>query len=324
MSEAPLIFAIPSKGRIEEGAREFFQRTGLLIKRQSGARDYRGRIDGVPNTDVQFLSASEIASALESGAAHLGITGEDLIYERGPDSAKAILLVMPLGFSHADVVVAVPRAWIDVSSMADLDEVAHDFRARRHRPIRVATKFVQLTRSFFAKHGLVDYRIVESSGATEGAPASGAAEFIVDITTTGATLAANSLKVLDDGVILKSQAQLAASIKAAWSAQARAAATQILETLWIADCDRFCEVSFVLSKNKESLAALLATAFGNDIRFEPAKKGEAQRLRCPQKLLNPVYAMLRSAGASGPIKTESGRNDAGPNPYSAMLMKALA
>ena len=120
------------------------------------------------------------------------------------------------------------RAWIDVRSMADLDDVASAYRAKRGERMRVATKYVNLTRRFFAEHGVADYRIVESLGATEGAPASGAAELIVDITTTGATLAANALKPLDDGMILRSQATLIASLTAPWGANARQAARDIL------------------------------------------------------------------------------------------------
>ena len=158
------------------------------------------------------MSSGEIAGALAGGEVHLGITGEDLIRETVPDSDEfKITLLQPLGFGFADVVVAVPRAWIDVTTMADLDDVCTAFRARHHRRLRVATKYLTLTRNFFARHGIADYRIVESLGATEGAPAGGLAEAIVDITTTGATLNANDLKTLEDGVILKSQAQLAAA-----------------------------------------------------------------------------------------------------------------
>jgi ATP phosphoribosyltransferase len=115
--------------------------------------------------------------------------------------------------------------------MADLEEVAHDYLARTGRRMRVATKYLVQTRSFFARHGVVDYRITESGGATEGAPAAGAAELVVDITTTGATLAANGLKVLSDGLILRSQAQLTASLKAAWSADQLATAERLLRAV---------------------------------------------------------------------------------------------
>ncbi len=137
-------------------------------------------------------------------------------------------LLTPLGFGNATVVVAVPQAWIDVRDMSDLDEVAAGMRTRHGRRLRVATKYVNLTRRFFAEKGVADYRIVESLGATEGAPAAGSAEIVVDITTTGATLSANALKVLDDGIILRSEANLVASLKAPWGEGQRAALRTVL------------------------------------------------------------------------------------------------
>jgi ATP phosphoribosyltransferase len=141
------------------------------------------------------------------------------------------MLLRPLGFGRADLVVAAPKSWLDVDTMADLEDVAHDYLARTGRRMRVATKYLAQTRAFFARHGVVDYRITESSGATEGAPAAGAAELVVDITTTGATLQANGLKTLADGLILKSQAQLAASLKASWSREQLAAAERLLRVV---------------------------------------------------------------------------------------------
>lgn len=224
----PLVVAIPSKGRLQENASAFFARAGLRIVQDGGARGYRGAFAGVPDVEVLFVSASEIVTQLAEGGAHLGVTGEDLIREYVADAERRVELLTPLGFGHADVVVAVPKAWIDVRTLADLDDVAADMRARRGRRMRIATKYVNLTRSFFARHGIVDYRIVESLGATEGTPAAGTAEAIVDITTTGATLVANGLKVLDDGVILKSEAQFVASVSADWTPRARRAARAVL------------------------------------------------------------------------------------------------
>ena len=226
----PLIIGIPSKGRLQENANAFFARAGLAVK-HSGGREYVGRLAGIENVHVAFLSASEIASKLESGAIHFGVTGEDLIREEIISPENKVELLLPLGFGYADVIVAVPQSWIDVATMADLDDVAIAFHRRHGRRLRVATKYLNLTRSFFAGHGISDYRIVESHGATEGAPAAGSAEIIVDITTTGATLAANNLKILDDSVILKSQANLVASLNARWGEGALAAATQVLDRI---------------------------------------------------------------------------------------------
>jgi ATP phosphoribosyltransferase len=214
-----LIMALPSKGRLKEQAEAWLADCGYAVQASGGARGYRASIDKLPQVQVQLLSASDIAAALESGEVHLGVTGEDLLRERGEGIDARVMLLRPLGFGRADVVVAAPKSWIDVDTMADVEEVAAAYLARTGRRLRVATKYLVLTRSFFSRHGIADYRIVESGGATEGAPAAGAAELIVDITTTGATLAANNLKILADGVILKSEAQLAASLKAPWSAE---------------------------------------------------------------------------------------------------------
>ena len=216
MSE--LILALPSKGRLKEQTDAWLTDCGFPVQTAGGARGYRAAIDKLPGVQVQLLSAADIAAALDAGEVHLGITGEDLIRERGDGIDARVMLLRALGFGRADVVVAAPKSWIDVDAMADVEEVAAAYLARTGRRLRVATKYLVQTRAFFARHGVADYRIVESGGATEGAPAAGAAELIVDITTTGATLDANNLKIIADGVILKSEAQLAAGLKAPWTA----------------------------------------------------------------------------------------------------------
>jgi ATP phosphoribosyltransferase len=230
-AEPPFVLAVPSKGRLQESAAVFFARAGLELVQGRGARDYRGALSCLPGVEVAYLSASEIVGQLAAGVAHFGVTGEDLVREKAPDADVKLELLAPLGFGRANVVVATPRAWIDVRSMADLEDVASAYRAKRGERMRVATKYVNLTRRFFAQHGVADYRIVESLGATEGAPAAGAAELIVDITTSGATLAANALKTLDDGVILRSQAMLVASVAAQWGPGARSNARAILDRI---------------------------------------------------------------------------------------------
>jgi ATP phosphoribosyltransferase len=209
----PLVLGIPSKGRLMETTEELFGKAGFAITRSGSDRLYRGRLDGIEGIDVAFLSASEIAGSLKDGKIDLGVTGEDLLRETLKPDDDRVDVLRPLGFGPADVVVAVPEAWLDVARMSDLDEVSVGFYQRHGRRLRVATKYLNLTRRFFAGKGVTGYRIVESLGATEGAPAAGTAEAIVDITTTGSTLAANHLKILDDGVILKSQAVLALQTK---------------------------------------------------------------------------------------------------------------
>ena len=209
-----ITLAIPSKGRLKEQALEVLARSGLAVSLPEDDRKYRARIEGRDDIEVAFLSASEIAGEIGQGSVDLGITGEDLLRENLADWESRAEIVARLGFGHADVVVAVPEVWLDVDTMTDLDDVAADFRQRHGRRLRIATKYWRLTQQFFSqKHGIQVYRIVESLGATEGAPAAGSADVIVVITTTGSTLRANHLKILNDGVILRSQACLVASRK---------------------------------------------------------------------------------------------------------------
>ncbi|HUR44222.1 MAG TPA: ATP phosphoribosyltransferase [Aestuariivirga sp.] len=204
-----LLLAIPSKGRLMEAASCRLETAGFSLDRAGAERGYRGRLGGIENVEISFLSAVEIARNLKEGTLDAGITGEDLLRETISPDCPSTNILLRLGFGQANVVVAVPQCWLDVAAMADLDDITENFYERHGRRLRVATKYRNLTRRFFAGKGLTGYRIVESLGATEAAPALGLAEVIVDITTTGATLAANHLKVLDDGLILRSSAVLA-------------------------------------------------------------------------------------------------------------------
>ena len=292
-----LIIAVPSKGRLQENAFKFFGRAGLNLVQGRGARDYRGAISGVSGVEIAFLSASEIVSHLSAGTAHLGITGEDLVRETIPDADARVELLTPLGFGHANVVVAAPQAWIDVRTMADLEDVAAAFRARRGTRMRVATKYVNLTRRYFAENGVTDYRIVESLGATEGAPAAGQAELIVDITTTGATLAANALKVLDDGVMLRSEANLVASINASWTEAIRESARLILSRIAAEEEARTTrEVRALVSGDKADIAREAAEPFGARAIFGLAVDGPLT-LVCPTKNAAPLADWLVARGA---------------------------
>lgn len=226
-----LTLAVPSKGRLKEQAEEFFGAAGFRIEALGGARGYFAKIAGLPDVEVRLLSAGEIASGVIAGDIHCGVSGEDLLREQAGDLDRVVQLLAPLGFGRADLVVAAPKSWLDVETMADVDDVAARLETSTGRKLRVATKYVRSTRRFFTEEGVGHYRIVESAGATEGAPAAGVAELVVDITTTGATLESNGLKVLRDGVILRSQAQLAASLEAEWSEHALAALQSIVTGL---------------------------------------------------------------------------------------------
>jgi ATP phosphoribosyltransferase len=208
---ASSVLGIPSKGRLMEACVELFAKAGFTIDRTGSDRGYRGKLSGIDNIEIAFLSASEIANHLREGKIDAGVTGEDLLRETLSADDPALDAITRLNFGPARVIVAVPMCWLDVASMSDLDDVAEQFYRSYGRRLRVATKYANLTRRFFAEKGVTGYRIVGSAGATEGAPAAATAEIIVDITTTGSTLAANHLRILDDGLILDSCAVLAVS-----------------------------------------------------------------------------------------------------------------
>ncbi len=208
-----LTIAIPSKGRLKEQTGDWLARLGHPLRQIGGERGYTAEIGGL-DAEVRLLSAREIAQGLIDGSLHFGVTGEDLLNDLAPDGPADFRVLKRLGFGGADVVVAVPEAWLDVDTMADLEAAGAAFRKAHHRRLRVATKYLRLTRRFFARKSVGDYRLVESAGATEAAPATGTADVIVDITTTGATLKANGLKVLRDGVILQSEAAFTQSVRA--------------------------------------------------------------------------------------------------------------
>ncbi|MBL8580156.1 MAG: ATP phosphoribosyltransferase [Mesorhizobium sp.] len=230
-----ITLAIPSKGRLKDQSLEILAKAGLPVSLPSDDRKYRARIEGRDDIEIAFLSASEISGEIGQGTVDLGITGEDLLRENVADWESKAAIEVRLGFGPADVVVAVPESWLDVDTMADLDDVAAEFRQRHGRRLRIATKYWRLTQQFFSQlHGIQVYRIVESLGATEGAPAAGSADVIVDITTTGSTLRANRLKILSDGVILRSQACLVRALRTrspAGEALAGSVAAQIAQTL---------------------------------------------------------------------------------------------
>jgi ATP phosphoribosyltransferase len=322
---APLVLAVPSKGRLQQNAEAFFARAGLDLVKPRGARDYRGTISGIAGVEIAYLSAAEITAQLAQGAVHLGITGEDLVREMIPQSDERVVLIAGLGFGFANVVVAVPQAWIDVRTMADLDDVATAFRLKHERKMRLATKYANLTRDFFAAHGVVDYRIVESSGATEGAPAAGTAEMIVDITTTGATLAANGLKTIEDGVILRSQANLVAARAAAWDETHRETARLLLDRIAAQKrAASFAEVRTRFRGLDEKLLALAREKFGVVSPFGGPTSSGMLTLHCPPENVQALAIFLRQHGAEAVSVAALDYIYTGDNPLYAKLAAELA
>jgi ATP phosphoribosyltransferase len=321
---APLVLAVPAKGRLQENAEAFFARAGLTLVKPRGARDYRGAIAGLDGVEVAYLSASEITSQLAAGAVHMGVTGEDLVREMIEDADQRVVLIEPLGFGYANVVVAVPQAWIDVRTMADIDDVATAFRQHHGRKMRVATKYVNLTRGFFAEHGVIDYRIVESSGATEGAPAAGTAEMIVDITTSGATLAANALKVIEDGTMLRSQANLVAARGAQWGEQERGLARVILDRIAAqARARAFREVRARFANGDDKLIANARERFGAEDPFGGPTVSGLITLHCPPDQVYALTNFLRDNGAEAVAVADLDYVFSRDNPLYAKLEAAL-
>jgi ATP phosphoribosyltransferase len=202
-----LRLGIPSKGRLMEKTVDWFAARGLPMRRAGSERDYAAEVDGA-DLDLRLLSAGEIPRELAAGRIHLGVTGADLVQERIPAWDQVVEPLTAMGFGHADLVLAVPVTWVDVTTLDDLDAVAAAFRARHGYRLRIATKYHRLVRDFLRDAGVADYRLVDSQGATEATVAHGTAEAVADITSTGETLRANHLKVLKDAVILRSEATL--------------------------------------------------------------------------------------------------------------------
>ncbi len=204
---------IPSKGRLMEQSFDWFSSRGLKMQKAGSEREYAGQVaaDGV---EIVMLSAGEIPRELAAGRIDLGVTGSDLVRDKLADWQMQVGEVAGLGFGQADLIIAVPMAWIDVDTLDDLDAAAAAFRTTHGHRLRIATKYHRLVRDFLTLHGVADYQLVDSQGATEATVKNLTAEAIADITSSGETLRANHLKVLSDSLILQSQATLFRSARA--------------------------------------------------------------------------------------------------------------
>ncbi|MCJ8138703.1 ATP phosphoribosyltransferase [Falsirhodobacter halotolerans] len=207
---------VPSKGRLMEKTFDWFGARGVTMRRTGNEREYSGAVDGVDGVQLVLLSAGEIPRELAAGRVHLGVTGSDLVRDKLADWAMQAVQVAPLGFGHADLILAVPTSWVDVDTLDDLDAAASAFRRTHGFRLRIATKYHRLVRDFLTENGVADYQLVDSQGATEGTVRNLTAEAIADITSTGETLRANHLKILEDAVVHKSQATLFAARNADW------------------------------------------------------------------------------------------------------------
>ena len=218
-----LKIAVPSKGRLQEQSFEWFANHGITLQRTGSGREYAGQVLGVENVELVLLSAGEIPRELASGRIHMGVTGQDLVSEKIPAWERQIEQLATMGFGHADLILAVPACWVDVNNIDDFDAVAAAFRKTHGMRLRIATKYHNLVREYLRAEGVADYQLVDSQGATEGTIKNRTAEAIADITSTGDTLKANHLKILDGPPILASQATLFVSRTAPWGDAAKQA-----------------------------------------------------------------------------------------------------
>ena len=206
---------IPSKGRLRKDILNIFKRKKLKLISERGERDLIGSIKNKKNLKILYLHAREIIERLGdgSGSLDIGFSGFDLFKESEINVQKKINLVKKYDFGKANLVVAIPDPWIDVQTVADLEEIAFEFKDKKKERLRVATKYPNLTRNFLFAKGVTQFQIVESLGATEVYPFTGSANLITDISSTGKTIKSNNLRILKDGEILKSQACVFSSKK---------------------------------------------------------------------------------------------------------------
>ena len=213
MTKDIINIGLPSKGRLKHDTINIFKKNKLNIYSERGERDLFGYIKKIPNVKIIYLHARECIEQLSLGNIDIGFSGYDLLKESEINVQNKILINKRYDYGKANLVLAIPDLWIDVQTLLDLDEVADEFKKKKKRLLRVATKYPNLTRQFLYSKGVTQFRLVQSLGSTEVAPFTGTAEIISDITSTGATLKANNLRILKDGLILRSQACLMISKK---------------------------------------------------------------------------------------------------------------
>jgi len=222
---------VPSKGRLMEKTFDWFGKRGIGLRRTGSEREYAAAVDGVEGVELVLLSAGEIPRELAAGRIHLGVTGSDLVREKLAAWDTRVAEVQLMGFGHADLIIAVPKCWVDVDTLDDLDAAAAAFRKVHGFRMRIATKYHRLVRDFLRDHGVADYQLMDSQGATEGTVKNETAEAVADITSSGETLRANHLKLLSDGLVHKSQATLFRSKKGTLTDADRKALSAMLEKL---------------------------------------------------------------------------------------------
>ena len=154
-----ITIGLPSKGRLKDKAISFFYKNGFKILQSKKERNYFGVIENEPNVKIIFLHAKEIIQRLGDGTLDIGVSGLDLLGESDKNLRDKISIKRKLGFGNANLVIAVPDDWIDVQTIADLEEVSFDIRAKKNKRLRVATKYPNLTNEFLISKGITQYKI---------------------------------------------------------------------------------------------------------------------------------------------------------------------
>jgi ATP phosphoribosyltransferase len=328
-----LVLALPSKGRLQEQCINFLSGCGFDVRRTGNGREYASSLAGMDDVDIIYFRPDEIPSRVEQGDAHAGITGLDLYREYGEGPPISSLLLPGLGFGGARLVVAIPQSWVDVSTLSDLDEAAMLFHQRHGRSLRIATKFSRLTRTFFSEQGIVEYSLVGSSGATEGTPAAGVADFIVDLTSTGTTLAENHLKEIAGGTVLETEACMIASLRdALWGQRALGALEHLVEqvearmratSLLVL---RFSVPSKTASKIKQRLTGKYGCVVSSWEGAPAAMPGDGRTFivaYCQRTNLFSAVKFLKSSGAAGIIADRGEFIFEGSSPVFAVFKQML-
>ncbi len=302
--------ALPSKGRLAQGALEFLEEAGLRVLKPN-PRQFEASIPAMPGLVVLFQRAGDIAVSVRDGSVDFGITGWDAVAERNGTDDQVLSLIRELGFGDCTLNVIVPEAWRDVRTMADLARRRSDLG----RPLRVATKFPNLTASFLGEHGLADSTLIHAEGTLEVAPAIGYADMIVDLVSTGTTLRDNRLRRLEDGQILSSQACLIANRRALKERPEVLSMAQLLLEFIVAHMRAAANVAIFANMRGESPQAIAARMFEQDVigglqgpTVSPVvtRQGNqwyAVHIIVPRDRLAQAIQELRAIGGSGVVVT---------------------
>ncbi|MEC8890467.1 MAG: ATP phosphoribosyltransferase [Chloroflexota bacterium] len=205
-AEGVLKIAIPSDGALYEPTLLFLDACGLRVN-QENRRRYTASIPFLEGISVIFQRSADITDKIEEGSADLGILGHDRYLELRKEDGLSKVVMNNLGFGACSLALGIPDSWIDVSSIADLADLATEFH-NKGESLRIATKSPRLVEGFLLSNGISHFSLVQSSGTLEVAPAMGFADIIADITSSGTTMRENHLKTIQGGTVIESEACL--------------------------------------------------------------------------------------------------------------------